>query len=73
MAFVGIGVYIAPSHKKICAIVLFGLLSAISGYSCVIHLISKEWLDVLKALLTLAGAGYVLYKAIENQTNGYYV
>lgn len=65
-AFVFIGAMIAPSWKKTCSVVLFGIACAFVGI-CVFanFLTSFTWVPFICALCLLGGAGAGLYMVLD--------
>lgn len=67
-AFVGIGVSIAPSHKRICSCVLFALICMLVGFALSANVISKfSWTSIVNNLCTIGGAGYAFYLCFNNE------
>ena len=60
-AFVGIGSAIAPSWKRVTAIVLLGIAfigNLMGGFS---------WVSLLSSLCIIAGAGFMTYSVFDNE------
>lgn len=67
-AFMGIGVYIAPSSKRICACVLFAIACIFSGMALFANIATGfHWVSLVSLICLLAGAGYVFYIFITDE------
>lgn len=67
-AFIGIGIYIAPSWKRICACVLFALVCIFSGFALFANfLTSFSWISLVSLICLLVGAGYVFFLCLGGE------
>jgi len=63
-AFVLIGICIAPSRRKSCAIVLFAIACVVSGASLAFGIMSDyPWKDYVGMLCTILGAGHAYFNS----------
>lgn len=67
-AFIGIGIYIAPSWKRICACVLFALVCIFSGFALFANFLTGfSWISLVSLICLLVGAGYVFFLCLGGE------
>jgi hypothetical protein len=66
-SFVYLGTAVAPSHKRVCACVLFGLACMVAGFCLFVLIMSHfKWVSLLSIVCLLGGAGYSLYSILND-------
>lgn len=65
MAFIGIGVYIAPSHKKACSCVLFAITCIMAGVLLTTIILNFSWVSLISTICSLCGASYIFYICVN--------
>lgn len=67
-AFVGIGSAIAPSWKRVTAIVLLCVVCILIGIAFIGNLMGGfSWVSLLSSLCIIAGAGFMTYSVFDNE------
>ena len=66
-ATIYVGVYVAPSHKKIVSLVLGALFVMLGGISLLGMLGDRNWWGLLNVIFTIGGLGAGIYFTFEEE------